>query len=84
MRRIVLVRWVDSVSADGWTLKGHLRTDLAECVTVGMVIAESDTSITVSSTIADDGGESEAYLGDVTIPKGAISSTIELCGAGSE
>jgi hypothetical protein len=74
---IVLVVWVDSHGGGSWQHFVEVpAVPLAlSCETIGRLIAESDTAITIAHSVGDRTDFSEAQVcGTMTIPKLAVIS----------
>ena len=74
--KIVRVDWVDSSSVSGrpWVDMEDLRREPnLECITIGCIVRESKTSVTIASSFAyGHDGQATQAIGDITIPKVAI------------
>lgn len=66
----VYVEWLDSARGYDWTLLSDVDFKPVECETIGWLIAETDTYITVGQTI---GYEPEQVCNTMTIPRCAIT-----------
>lgn len=52
---LVMVQWVDAISDDRWAdFHDALREELAPCVTVGFLIHQTDTHITIAASTHSD------------------------------
>ena len=70
---LVLVRWLDSVSDDGWTKINADQLELAECASVGFLIRETAPAKVIAPHVAYPDEEDNARsTGAMTIPVGAI------------
>ena len=69
--RCVLVQWMDAVASSGWS--DDTKFNVQECFSVGFVIHEDDSCITVSGTIS-----STEHNTSMTIPKSWIMKTTEV------
>lgn len=78
-RRLLMIRWTDAHSAGEWRrLDDAVWTEApGDIWTVGWLIDEAETHITVASSVAEDGGQA---CGDMTIPRGAIQEVREIGG----
>lgn len=68
----VYVRWFDSSEFDGWTPTKELQRDVEhyeKCETLGFLVAESSSHITVAATRAL---EKDEYCSCMQIPKKCI------------
>lgn len=75
---VVLVEWIDSVThGDGWKRVEDLDLQPSPCISAGMVIDETEESITVAGTVDLWSGH-YATIGAITIPKVAIIKRHEL------
>lgn len=72
--KIVLVEWQDSNVTHGWRLNDCIGDDIAHCRTVGFLMVDNDTKITVAFGDSDCGSVMET----VTIPKTAVIRIREL------
>ena len=53
--KLVFLIWEDAVTpTSGWTDIKELKSELAECISVGLVIEENDKTITIVSHISGD------------------------------
>jgi hypothetical protein len=85
---VVLVKWIDAHSVDGWTAL-HELTDPPVVITVGVVVKETDGALYVSGSFGCyDAPEDEEVATTMVIPKGMIKSkTIirkNICGKRSQ
>jgi hypothetical protein len=71
-RKLLRLTWVDSCapSDSGWHREGELNLKELTCETVGWLISEDKTSISVACSVM----ENETLYGVITIPKVAILS----------
>lgn len=73
-RPIEWVRWVDSVTTQGWqplsVVLPDAEYDHMECVSVGHLVNETDTGLTLTTTIGHAGGEN--VMDALSIPKAAV------------
>ena len=72
--KMVLVEWTDSNVVHGWSPSDCLGDDMAHCQTVGILLAEDETKITLVLGKSD----SHSVLERITIPKGCITTIKEL------
>jgi len=53
--KLVLLHWEDAITpTDGWTDITDLKSELADCVSVGFVVEENDKTITIVSHVSGD------------------------------
>ena len=53
--KLVLVHWEDAITpTDGWTDITELKSELADCVSVGFLVEENDRTITIVSHVSGD------------------------------
>jgi hypothetical protein len=53
--KLVLLHWEDAITpTDGWTDITELKSELANCVSVGFVVEETDKLISIVSHISGD------------------------------
>ena len=53
--KLVLVHWEDAITpTDGWTDITELKSELADCVSVGFLVEENDKTITIVSHVSGD------------------------------
>ena len=53
--KLVLVHWEDAITpTDGWTDITELKSELANCVSVGFLVEENDRTITIVSHVSGD------------------------------
>jgi len=73
--KLVYVQWLDAINDDGdWVSKKHVeKLPPVKCETVGWVIDEDDSYITLVQTISE-----EQMAGRFTILKGMITNRKEL------
>ena len=76
MNRIERIDWLDSCSHDGWHSAGDIAYEPVKCVTVGYLVHETDTSVTLAQSVHD--GDQRA--GVMTIPKAVIQTRMHLKG----
>jgi len=74
LKRLVLVEWDDSNVIHGWRVDNGNMDEVAHCRTVGILVSESETSVTVAF------GESDCHsvMETITIPKGCITAIRRL------
>ncbi len=72
--RLVLVEWNDSNVMHGWRLNDCVSDEVAHCRTVGILLVDDDTKVTVAFGDSDCG----SVLETVTIPKACITKIREL------
>lgn len=71
--KLVLVEWVDSAGTNGWTFLEGARWEPVHCFTVGWLIYESSSIITVAPHLSDPEAMVDLQAsGVMTIPKVAI------------
>ena len=51
-RNPVLIKWIDSSGADGWTHNENLP-EIVNCFTLGFILKEDKDYMTVAGTVAD-------------------------------
>lgn len=73
--RLVLVKWIDAVTDNhGWRPLEQVRKGVpSRCQTVGWIIKQTKTYITLVATLGEDDCD-----GDITIPIGMIKEIIPL------
>jgi len=53
--RLVIINWKDAISpTSGWTDIKELKPNLADCISVGIIITEDENTITTISHISGD------------------------------
>ena len=58
--RLVMINWKDAISpTHGWTDVKDLRSQLADCISIGIVVAEDDKSITIVSHLSGDNNQTD-------------------------
>lgn len=57
------IRWRDSQTADGWTKRADVGAEKLDVETVGFIIREDETSMTLAHSLSDD-----SVNGRITIP----------------
>ncbi len=70
--QLVLVKWVDSKAMYGWHYKEYFEDEPAICASVGVLLYETDTKITICQST----GEQKAD--GLVIPKSAIRKMWKL------
>lgn len=78
-----IIDWIDSASGAGWRMLKEARGDRPMwCRSVGWVIAEDETFVTLVSSVGGSQGNAEPHQGncDITIPKFAITKRSRLDG----
>lgn len=73
-----LIEWFDSVTSSGWQVEGEKENEPAKCLSVGWVVKETKTSVSLAPNIGPLPGtylvDFNDQYGDVTtIPKGMIT-----------
>lgn len=76
--KIVLIRWVDSTEKLGWDHVENMEEPDMVCVSVGFVMRETKSSITIVHSITGVGTEDYAGTGQMTIPKSAITDLTRI------
>jgi hypothetical protein len=74
---IVYVEWDDSAGTPGWVRNEDLDQAcyVAKCCTVGFLVTETETQITLALNASQDGKSS--HFGDcITIPKCAVTRRV--------
>lgn len=71
---VVKFDWVDSSASNGWQRPTTAHLTLLKITTLGYVIGSSDESISVTTSIANDGQVIDA----LSVPWGCISKLIVL------
>lgn len=68
--KLLYVTWIDSASPSdsSWHKAEELNLEVLTCRTVGWLVAETNTSISLSSSVMENG----ALYGTITIPKVAL------------
>lgn len=62
----VYIKWLDSEEHNGWGFKKDLSFELEEIETIGFIIEETSTSITICSHVSNQ------LCSPMTIPQSAI------------
>lgn len=65
---VVLIRWVDSCSFTEWHRREKAEYELATCTTVGFVVDDNETAITLVQNTTSFGQLSNT----ITIPKACV------------
>mgnify|MGYP003110022714 FL=1 len=53
--RLVIINWEDAISpTSGWTNIHELRSKLGDCVSMGIIVAENEKTITIVSHLSGD------------------------------
>tara|TARA_X000001382_G_scaffold118925_1_gene99403 strand:- start:446 stop:739 length:294 start_codon:yes stop_codon:yes gene_type:complete len=53
--RLVIINWEDAISpTHGWTSVDEVKSQLADCISIGVVIAEDSKTITIVSHMSGD------------------------------
>ena len=53
--KLTLINWEDAITpTDGWTDITELKSELADCVSVGFLVEENDKTITIVSHVSGD------------------------------
>ena len=53
--RLVIINWEDAISpTSGWTNIQDLRSKLGDCISIGIVVAENEKTITIVSHLSGD------------------------------
>lgn len=74
-RDLVFVEWLDSRRGEGWVRLAELESGVTHCRSVGWIIAKDSDSVTLASHIGEN---PEQCCGDITIPKKAILTLIQI------
>jgi hypothetical protein len=73
---LAVIRWVDSGYGFGWK-RGDIPTKPLECLTIGWVIENNKTAITLSCTLTDE-SDDQQRCGDITIPHSSITAVYRV------
>lgn len=68
-----VVDWIDSINAGGWR-DGEEEHEPVMCRSIGIVLKETETYITLAQTVGDDGN----YANVVTIPKVSVTGELHV------
>lgn len=69
-----VVKWRDSSSLRGWTDMDHKQHSVSLITSVGWLVRETKTELTIATCISDHGSTRDA----VTIPREAITRVTRL------
>lgn len=77
--KLVLIKWIDSHSANDWTNLKELKTNCKpiHCKSVGWLLSEENEHKLIVPHVAGDANDSEGS-GSMTIPNNVILEIIEL------
>ncbi len=73
--KIVRVYWYDAETSHGWEDTKDIKAEAPLVYTVGFVVAESDDSLVIASTVDS---VNQSCNGRITIPYGMISNIENL------
>jgi len=74
LRKIVEIKWLDTTASASWTsIKKVKKLTSTRVLSVGYVVCENETEITLAESITEDGD-----CGYNIIPKGAIIARREI------
>ena len=78
--RLVVVQWVDSQQPlIGWQWIDELPpAEAVECVSVGFLIEEGGTALSLAASLGDVGKERSQALGVVCIPMNSVKSIVDI------
>lgn len=78
-RIITVVKWADSIGCvSGWCRESELTLNVDAITTIGVVLREDDSQITIAPTFFKHPNGEIHTMGVVTIPKCAIVSRQEF------
>jgi hypothetical protein len=73
--KIMMVEWLDSMSESGWNNLSYLKkNEPIKCVTIGILLEDSDSHLTVVQSVSDLGKAGES----MTIPKCCVKRMRQL------
>ncbi len=70
---LVILHWEDSHGGGYWFDKADYEPEVAKCISVGMVIAETDSLITLAGSMTAPEQESGQFYAPMSIPKSCIT-----------
>ncbi len=73
VEQIIIVYWVDSFGGGYWFNKEAYESQVRKCISVGIVIAETDEYVTLTGSITDPSKEGGQYYAPQSIPKSSIT-----------
>lgn len=68
------IKWIDSAATQGWHFKGDANYGPIKCESIGMVIEDCESHITIAQTI----GENDSRTEVMSTPKGCIIEIIDV------
>jgi hypothetical protein len=74
-RDLVFVEWLDSRRGEGWVRLAEMESSVTRCKSVGWIVARDSDSVTLASHMGEN---PDQCCGDITIPKKAILTLIQL------
>ena len=76
--KLVMINWEDAISpTHGWTDIKDLRSQLADCISIGIVIAEDDKTITIVSHLSGDSSQTDID-GSLILDKSWIKDMVRI------
>lgn len=72
----VIVKWEDSHKTEGWQIGCNANPKPVEITSVGWIVAESETAITISAHKSEE--ETPQYCNAMTIPRRSIEKIIQV------
>jgi len=53
--KLIIINWEDAITpTDGWTNINDLKSELADCISLGIVVEENEKTLTIISHISGD------------------------------
>lgn len=79
INKLVLVEWADSLQPiSSWHMLDDLpKLEVANCSTVGWLVAEDDICLMLAQTVADLGTDTAQAIGLMRIPKICVIKMVE-------
>lgn len=74
---MVVVHWLDAASRDEWHNPGETG-DAQECISCGLLLDESDSSLTLTHTFGVLDGRDADTCCTISIPKGCVVAAYEI------
>lgn len=76
--RLVFINWEDAVTpTSGWTNIKDLKPELADCISIGLIVDENEKTITIVSHISGDDAETDID-GSLVLDKSWIKYRVDL------
>ena len=76
--KLVMINWEDAISpTHGWTDLKELPSKLADCISIGIIVADDDKTITIVSHLSGDNSQTDID-GSLVLDKSWIKDMVRI------